>query len=134
MDIRATPAARRSPPSYSSRDFPTRGRGGCLAARRRRWDRASGRGLRAVLGDLRQNAARLGIDENSIGAWACSGNVPNALSLLMEEGGADVRCAVLCYGYMLDLDGSERVANAARMSREISRCLSRERVAIRCLD
>jgi hypothetical protein len=64
--------------------------------------------LQAVLRHLRQNAASLGIDEKRIGVWACSGNVPNALSLLMHDAAERLRCAVLCYGYTLDLDGSTR--------------------------
>jgi hypothetical protein len=37
--------------------------------------------IHALLQYVRQNAAVLGIDENRIGLWACSGNVPNALSV-----------------------------------------------------
>jgi hypothetical protein len=67
----------------------------------------------AVLEHLRQNAASLGIDENRIGVWASSGNVPMALSLLLEDAHHDLRCAVLAYGFMLDLDGATAVADAA---------------------
>jgi hypothetical protein len=70
--------------------------------------------LHALLQYVRRNAAPLGIDENRIGVWACSGHVPVALSVLMREGGEHLKCAVLCYGYMLDLDGSSVVAEAAR--------------------
>lgn len=65
----------------------------------------------ALLAYLRQNAVSLGIDGDRIGVWSCSGNVPNTLSLLMSE---TLRCAVLCYGYMLDLDGSTGVADAQK--------------------
>lgn len=71
--------------------------------------------LHALLQYVRQNAAGLGIDENRIGVWACSGNVPNALSVLMRETNDYLKCAVLCYGLMLDLDGSTNVAQAAKM-------------------
>lgn len=90
--------------------------------------------VRDVLQHLRQNANSLGIDARRIGIWSCSGNVPNALALLMREGedrggggpqerqerherleGLDLKCAVLCYGYMLDLDGATHVADAATM-------------------
>lgn len=64
---------------------------------------------------IRQNAAELGIDETRICLWACSGNVPNALSVLMHEDSEHVKCAVLLYGLMLDLDGSTSVAKAAQM-------------------
>jgi acetyl esterase/lipase len=68
----------------------------------------------AVLQHVRQNAASLEIDGNRIGMWAGSGNVPTALSLLMQGAQDYLTCAVLCYGYMLDLDGSTAVADAAR--------------------
>ncbi len=61
---------------------------------------------------LRERGASLGIDPNCIGLWSCSGNVPNALSVLMRHGDA-LKCAVLCYGYMLDLDGPTVIADAA---------------------
>ena len=70
--------------------------------------------LHALLDYTLRNAAALGIDGTRIGIWASSGNVPLALSLLMRANPAILRCAVLCYGYMLDLDGSNRVAEAAR--------------------
>jgi acetyl esterase/lipase len=69
--------------------------------------------IHALLQYIRQNAAVLGIDENRVGLWACSGNVPNALSVLMRESGEYLKCAVLCYGYMLDLDGFTHMAEAA---------------------
>jgi hypothetical protein len=70
--------------------------------------------IHALLQFVRQNAGALGVDENRIGFWACSGNVPLALSVLMREANDYLRCAVLCYGFMLDLDGSTVVAEAAR--------------------
>lgn len=71
--------------------------------------------IHALLQYVREHAAELGIDENRIGVWACSGNVPLALSVLMEEGLDYLKCAVLCYGLMLDLDGFTHVAEAAGM-------------------
>ena len=56
----------------------------------------------------------LGIDGNRMGLWACSGHVPNALSLLARPERTCLKCAALCYGAMLDLDGSTVVADAAR--------------------
>jgi hypothetical protein len=64
----------------------------------------------AVLSHIRDNAAALGVDAARIGVWAGSGNVPVALSVLMQE---SVRCGALCYGFMLDLDGATGVAQAA---------------------
>ncbi len=72
---------------------------------------------RALLGFLRGHAAELGIDGERLGLWASSANVPLALSLLMEPAGDRLKCAALCYGYMLDLDGSTNVAAAARTFR-----------------
>jgi hypothetical protein len=70
--------------------------------------------VHAVLQHVRQNAASLNIDANRIGVWAGSGNVPTALSVLMQDARDYLKCAVLCYGYMLDLDVSTGVADAAR--------------------
>ena len=67
----------------------------------------------AVLQHVRQHAVALGINAHCLALWACSGNVPNALSVLMRNP-EDLRCAVLCYGYLLDLDGSGHVSQAAR--------------------
>ncbi len=64
----------------------------------------------AVLSHLRDNAVALGIDASRIGVWAGSGNVPVALSVLMQD---NVRCGALCYGFMLDLNGATGVAQAA---------------------
>src|SRR5262249_46877791 len=68
--------------------------------------------IHALLQYVRQNAAELGIDENRLGAWACSGNVPMALSVLTQESSDYLKCAVLCYGAMLDLEGSTGVAES----------------------
>jgi hypothetical protein len=81
--------------------------------------------IRAVLDYVRWNAESLGIDESRIGVWACSGNVPNALSVLMREGGDAIRCAVLYYGYMLDLDGSTSVADMSRQVGFVDPCAGR---------
>jgi hypothetical protein len=71
--------------------------------------------LYAVIRHVREHAASLGVDENRIGAWACSGNVPLALSLLMRPDQEFLRCLVLCYGVMLDLDGTNYAAEGARL-------------------
>jgi hypothetical protein len=77
-------------------------------------NRRPGDDLRALVDHLVHQAPVLGIDERRIGIWASSGNVPLALSLLMRDAPARVRCAALLYGYMLDLDGATAVADAAR--------------------
>ena len=79
---------------------------------------------RSIVRHLRENAHELGIDAERIGVWACSGNVPNALSLLIEAS-PRLACAALCYGYMLDLDGSTIVADAARAWRFANPCAGR---------
>ncbi len=70
--------------------------------------------IHALLQYVRQNAADLGIDGNRIGVWASSGNVPLALSVLRQEGSDYLKCAVLCYGYTLDLEEATGVAEAAK--------------------
>ncbi len=64
---------------------------------------------------IREHAEALGVDERRIGLWSCSGNVPRALALLMQK--SDLKCAALCYGVTLDLDGATGVAEAAKMWR-----------------
>ena len=68
----------------------------------------------ALLQYVRQNAGSLGIDEDRIGLWACSGSAPNALSLLMHKNREYLKCAVLCYGVMMDLDGDTYTADSAQ--------------------
>jgi hypothetical protein len=68
---------------------------------------------RAMIDHVRANAAALGVDEARIGLCAWSGHVPNALSLLIDKP-THVKCAVLCCGFMLDLDGTTHVAATAR--------------------
>jgi acetyl esterase/lipase len=69
--------------------------------------------VHAVLQHVRQRAASLDIDETSIGVWACSGNAPTALSVLIQDRLDYLKCAVLCYPYLLDLDGATGTAEAA---------------------
>jgi hypothetical protein len=78
--------------------------------------------IHVLLQYVRQNAPSLGIDENRIGVWACSGNVPMALSVLMQEDRDYLKCAVLCYGIMLDLEGSTSVAELAKTFGFVNPC------------
>jgi hypothetical protein len=78
--------------------------------------------LHAVLEHVRQNAAALHVDENRLGIWASSGNVPLALSLLMEDAPVCVACAALFYGYTLDLDGATGIAETARAFGFVNPC------------
>lgn len=68
----------------------------------------------AVLAHLHDHAAELGIDAGRFGLWACSGHAPNALAVLCRTPRPAIRCAALCYGYMLDVDGSTEVAEMGR--------------------
>jgi len=73
-----------------------------------------------VLDCVQENAASLGIDGSKIGVWACSGHVPTALTVLMGHGRDRLACAVLAYPYTLDLDGSTRIADAAKQFRFVT--------------
>lgn len=70
--------------------------------------------LNALLSHVRRNAPALQLDPNRIAVWACSGNAPLALSTLMQDDHEYLSCGVLCYGYMLDLEGHSGVADAAK--------------------
>jgi len=67
-----------------------------------------------VLRHVREHGASLQIDEKRVALWSCSSSVPTALSVLMQATESPLRCAVLCYGYMLDRDGFTAVADAAK--------------------
>jgi len=81
--------------------------------------------IHELLAYVRQNASTLGVDKNRIGIWACSGNVPMALSVLMQETGDYLKCAVLYYGFMLDCEGSNSVAEAAETVGFVNPCAGR---------
>jgi len=77
--------------------------------------------IQELIGYVRHNAALLKVDENRIGIWSCSGNVPTALSVLMKDP-RTIKCAVLYYGYMLDWDDSRLVAEAAERVGFVNPC------------
>src|SRR5215471_12278077 len=81
--------------------------------------------LESAIRYIRKNAGELRIVENKIGIYASSGNVPNAMSMLMREGNSFVRCAVLNYGFMLDLDGTTSVDEASRMFKFVNPCVGK---------
>ena len=62
---------------------------------------------------VHNNSESLGIDERRVAVWACSGNVPTALGLLMQERPVRFKAAALSYGVMLDPDGSIGIEKAA---------------------
>ena len=81
--------------------------------------------MEAVLAYVREHAAPLGVDPDRMGLWACSGHVPHALSMLARPERAYLKCAALCYGFMLDLDGSTAVADASRQYGFANPCSNR---------
>jgi hypothetical protein len=66
----------------------------------------------SVLAYVRKNAKTLQIDGDRMGIWACSGNVPTALSVLVDAS-TRWKCSVLYYGAMFDWNGSSEMADMA---------------------
>jgi hypothetical protein len=75
-----------------------------------------------VLEYMRINADALRIDCSRIGLLASSGNVPLALSILMQGTQPAPKCAALCYGYMLDSAGSTILTEASRQWGFVNPC------------
>jgi len=73
---------------------------------------------------VKQNSASLRIDPQRIGIWSCSGNSPNALSLLIENRDA-FRFAVFLYSVMMDLDGNDGTAQMSRQVGFVNPCVGR---------
>ncbi|MFD2177824.1 alpha/beta hydrolase [Veronia pacifica] len=67
---------------------------------------------------LGKNASALGIDPDKISIWSCSGNVPNALSVLAED--TSIKCAALLYGFMVDSCDSQAVKEASKTFRFVN--------------
>jgi acetyl esterase/lipase len=78
----------------------------------------------SLLQYLRGHGAEFGIDAHRMAVWACSGNAPTALSLLMRQP-SDLKCAVLCYPYLLDSDNATAVADAARQFGFVNACAAK---------
>ena len=70
--------------------------------------------VHAVIAYVAAHAVELGVDARRIAVWACSGNVPVALSTLLVDAPVKVTCAAFCYGLMLDVAGTTYVADAAK--------------------
>jgi acetyl esterase/lipase len=79
----------------------------------------------ALLEYLRAHATELGIDDQRLGVWACSGNVTLALAVLMREAPDAFRCAALSYGLTLDSDGHTAVADFWAQFGRTSPCAGR---------
>ena len=70
--------------------------------------------LRALFEHSHESAGSLTIDPARVGVVAVSGNVPTALTTIMQDAKRTPACAVFGYGCLLDLDGATDVADAAR--------------------
>ena len=70
--------------------------------------------LQALLEHIHERAGSLRIDPAKVGVIAVSGNVPTALTTIMQDANRTPACAVFGYGCLLDLDGATDVADAAR--------------------
>ena len=70
--------------------------------------------LRTLFEHLHDDARSLRIDSARIGVIAVSGNVPTALTTLMQDASRTPACAVFGYGCLLDLNDTTHVADAAR--------------------
>jgi len=81
--------------------------------------------VRRAIAFVQRDARALGIRSDRIGIWAASGSGPVALSALMGDADADIRCAVLLYPYLLDLGGSHAVAEAAKQYGFANACAGR---------
>jgi hypothetical protein len=76
--------------------------------------------VHAVLRHLRAHADALGLEMDSLGLFAASGNVTVGLSALMRD--RHVKCAALLYGYTMDLEGSTAVADMGRQAGFANAC------------
>jgi acetyl esterase/lipase len=79
--------------------------------------------VHAVLKHIRDHAGTLGLDAGRIGLLACSGHGPVALSALMQD--AKLACAAFLYAFTMDLNGADRVANAARQYGCVDACIGK---------
>ena len=70
--------------------------------------------LQRLFDHVHECGGLLRIDPARVGVIAVSGNVPTALTTIMQDAGRTPACAVLGYGCLLDLDGATDVADAAR--------------------
>lgn len=70
--------------------------------------------LQALFEHIHEHAESLKIDPVKVGVLASSGNVPTALTTIMQDTSRTPACAVFGCGCLLDLDGATDVADAAR--------------------
>ena len=79
--------------------------------------------MQTVLGYVREHAASLGIDGNRMGLWACSGHVPNALSIL--DGSTAVADAAKQYGFANPGSTTGDVCRSPSFTRRRTGCAGR---------
>ena len=72
------------------------------------------RDLEALIEHVHEHATPWRVDASRIGVMAVSGNVPTALTAIMQDAPRPPSCAVFGCGCLLDLDGATDVADAAR--------------------
>lgn len=82
-------------------------------------------GLNALMTAMATRGAEWHIDTDRIAVFASSGHVPTALSALMNDFPLRVKCAAFAYGYTLDLNGSDAVAEASKSYRFANPCAGR---------
>lgn len=81
--------------------------------------------LRVLFEHVHGHAGALRIDPARIGVLAVSGNVPTALTTIMQGANRTPACAVFGYGCLLDLDGATDVADTARQFGFANPCAGR---------
>jgi acetyl esterase/lipase len=79
----------------------------------------------ALFEHIHECAGSLRIDPTRVGLIAVSGNVPTALTTIMQYASRTPTCAVFGYGCLLDLDGATDVADAARKFGFANPCVGR---------
>ena len=70
--------------------------------------------LQALFEHIHDGARSLRIDAARVGVIAVSGNVPTALTTIMQDATRTPTCAVFGCGYLLDLNDTTHVADASR--------------------
>jgi len=67
----------------------------------------------ALLDWIARDGPSIGVDPDRVGLFATSGHGPLALSSIVGHRAWKPACLVLCYPYLLDLDGDDAVASAS---------------------
>ena len=81
--------------------------------------------LEALFEHVHESAGALRIDPTRVGLIAVSGNVPTALTTVMQHARRTPACAVFGYGCLLDLNGATDVADTARQFGFANPCVGR---------